>query len=61
VSSQQQQQQQLGERPRAVYVLVNSLAVGFGIGLVFGIMRLFFQTGFQDLSNHNITTVNRTA
>jgi hypothetical protein len=37
-----QQQQQVGERPGAISVLGNSLAVGFGIGLVFGIMRLFF-------------------
>jgi hypothetical protein len=36
------QQQQVGERPGAMSVLGNSLAVGFGIGLVFGMMRLFF-------------------
>ncbi|WIA41326.1 hypothetical protein OEZ86_004923 [Tetradesmus obliquus] len=41
-SQQQQQQQQLGERPGTLSVLGNSLAVGFGIGLVFGVVRMFF-------------------
>ncbi|KAF6255798.1 hypothetical protein COO60DRAFT_1532809 [Scenedesmus sp. NREL 46B-D3] len=39
---QQQQQQQGGERPGAMSVLGNSLAVGFGMGLVFGVIRLVF-------------------
>lgn len=40
MGSQAAPQQQL-ERPSAMAVLGNSLAVGFGIGLVFGVIRLF--------------------
>lgn len=39
VTSTQAAQEQ---RPSAVSVLGNSLAVGFGIGLVFGLIRIIF-------------------
>jgi hypothetical protein len=37
-----QQQQQSVQQPGAASVLANSLAVGFGVGLVFAIIRMVF-------------------
>jgi hypothetical protein len=35
-------QQQQGRQPGTASVLANSLAVGFGVGLVFAIIRMIF-------------------